>query len=522
MFQEEAGRTDRVSFLWRRLRRAAPTVLVLAALAGLGYFGHHTGWKIPKFSQLTGSVLLADQDWCIEHGVPESICVACDASLMPKGKLHGWCKEHGVAECPWHHGEMAQLSEPPQISPADLDRARRALALKQRPKNDPACQLHLRRIQFASREAVDKVGIDIALVDRAPIVEAVFATGEIAYDPTRVARLSSRTAGTVWRVDKSVGESVQTGEVVALVDAAEVGRAKAELLQAVTQLDLQTKTYRRLAHLEGVVPGRRLLEAETAQAAAEIAVHKAIQALVNLGLPISRADVRDQTADQLSRRIQFLGLSSGITAQLDARQTTTNLIPVIAHRDGIVVTRDVVAGEVIDRSETLLTVVDTSEMWLLLDVRLEDAEYVRLGQRVFFHPDGSADNHAGTATWISTEVDPETRTVKVRAELPNADRRLRNESFGAGQIVLREEQDAIVAPVEAIHWEGCCHVAFVRDKDYFKKGSYTVFHTRMVRPGVTHGGITEVIAGLLPGEVVVTLGSDVLRAELLKGNLGAG
>jgi cobalt-zinc-cadmium efflux system membrane fusion protein len=264
------------------------------------------------------------------------------------------------------------------------------------------------------------------------------------------------------------------------------------------------------------------LEIETAQAAAEIAVHKAIQALVNLGLPISRAEVRDLTADQLSRRIQFLGLSPGITAQLDARQTTTNLIPVIAPRNGIVVSRNVVAGEVIDRSETLLTVVDTSEMWLLLDVRLEDAEYVRLGQSVFFHPDGSAYDHVGTVTWISTEVDPETRTVKVRAELPNADRRLRNESFGAGQIILREEQDAIVAPVEAIHWEGCCYVAFVRDKDYFKEGSYTVFHTRMVRPGVTVGSIMEVIAGLLPGEVVVTRGSDVLRAELLKGNLGAG
>jgi cobalt-zinc-cadmium efflux system membrane fusion protein len=62
----------------------------------------------------------------------------------------------------------------------------------------------------------------------------------------------------------------------------------------------------------------------------------------------------------------------------------------------------------------------------------------------------------------------------------------------------------------------------VRDKDYLVKDSYKIFHTRMVRPGVTNGDTTEVIAGLLPGEVVVTKGSGVLRAELLKGNLGAG
>ena len=55
-----------------------------------------------------------------------------------------------------------------------------------------------------------------------------------------------------------------------------------------------------------------------------------------------------------------------------------------------------------------------------------------------------------------------------------------------------------------------------------QEGSYKVFHTRSVRPGVVSGDYTEVIAGLLPGEVVVTEGSGVLRAELLKGNLGAG
>lgn len=512
--------------LWRFIRglpRLLPTIAVLLVLSAVGNWGHHNGWKIPKYSELTDNGEAKDADWCAEHGVPESICVACNAELMPKGKLHGWCKTHGVAECVLEHPELAQLKNTPTITQSDLDRARRALETRDRPKNDPLCKLHLRRIQFASGEAADKAGVDIAIVQRGQIVEAIEANGEVRYDPTRLARLSSRASGTVWRVEKNIGDQVRAGDVVALVDAAAVGQAKAELMQAVAQLDLAAKTYQRLSNIgEGVVAGRRVQEAEAAHAQAEASVRKAVQSLSNLGLAISLDDVRDRHGDELAERLQFLGLPSMLSTELEQQPTTANLIPVVAPRGGVIVARDVVAGEVIDTAKTLFTVVDSSRMWLLLDVRLEDARFVEVDQKVIFQPDGNARNHHGLVTWISTDVDAETRTVKVRVELPNDNGQLRNESFGAGQIVLREEADAIVTPKEAIHWEGCCFVAFVRDKDYLKKNSYKVFHTRMVRPGVTSGDNIEMIAGLLPGEVVVTKGSGVLRAELLKGNLGAG
>ena len=382
--------------------------------------------------------------------------------------------------------------------------------------------MHLRRIQFPSIAAVDKAGVDIGLVDRGPVVESVLATGEVIYDPTRVARLASRAGGTVWRVDKNVGDQVKQGDVLALVNAAEVGRAKAELFQSAAQLDLQSKTYKRLAGLGTVVAGRRIQEAETALAEAEVAVQKVIQTLVNLGMPVTYDEVLQMPADELKAKIQFVGLPLEIARKLDPARTTSNLIPVFSPRDGIVVTRDVVAGEVIDTTRTLFTVADTGRMWLVLNVPLEEARHVAMGQKVIFRPDGADHADAGTLTWLSTDVDNETRTVKVRGELPNNDGHLRNETFGLGEIVLREEAEAIVVPSSAVHWEGCCHVVFVRDKDFLKEGSYKVFHTRSVRPGVVLGDTTEMIAGLWPGEVVVTKGSGVLRAELLKGNLGAG
>ena len=113
--------------------------------------------------------------------------------------------------------------------------------------------------------------------------------------------------------------------------------------------------------------------------------------------------------------------------------------------------------------------------------------------------------------------------IQVRAVLDNKTRRLRNDTFGTGEIILRSEPDAIIIPTGASHWEGCCQVVFVRDKSYFDSPeSYKVFHVRSVRLGATYGKFTEVISGVLSGEVIATTGSDVLRAQLLKNNLGAG
>ena len=81
--------------------------------------------------------------------------------------------------------------------------------------------------------------------------------GEIDYDQTRVAHLSSRVQGTVWRVEEELGHAVKQGDVLALVDAAEVGRAKTEILQAAAQVDVKEKTFERgdaitvLGHLFG-------------------------------------------------------------------------------------------------------------------------------------------------------------------------------------------------------------------------------------------------------------------------------
>jgi cobalt-zinc-cadmium efflux system membrane fusion protein len=183
-----------------------------------------------------------------------------------------------------------------------------------------------------------------------------------------------------------------------------------------------------------------------------------------------------------------------------------------------------VAGEAVDSSAAIFGVADVERMWLVLDVRQEDAKYVSLGQEVRF---GSSDRKdepeiKGAVTWISTAADEQTRTVKVRVDLPNADRRLRANTFGTGRIVLRNEPHAVVIPTEAVHSDGDCTVVFVRDKNYLREGAFKFFHIREVRVGVKNDETTEIIVGLLPGEVIASKNSVVLEAQLLKSNLGAG
>ena len=116
----QAAATGVQQSLLGRLGRIVPPLFVFTALGGLLLWGHHTGWTLPKFSSLAGNADAGKDDWCSEHGVPESQCVECNPALLPRPKAFGWCKLHGVHECPLCHPEVAQLKTLPQITAADL------------------------------------------------------------------------------------------------------------------------------------------------------------------------------------------------------------------------------------------------------------------------------------------------------------------------------------------------------------------------------------------------------------------
>ncbi|MDR1963204.1 MAG: efflux RND transporter periplasmic adaptor subunit [Planctomycetaceae bacterium] len=499
---------------------AVPNIIVFLMLAGTIYVGHHTGWKLPKFSELTGNSIAAISDWCTDHLVPESQCIECKSDLLPKDKEFGFCKEHGVAECVTHHPELAQVNGEPKLPKYDTVQAVQAIT---RTENSNRDTLHTKRVQFTTAESVLKSGIEVDLVGEGTVTETITTNGELIFDPNRVALLSSKIPGTVAAVLKNIGDRVSTGDLLALVDASQVGSLKSELLKNIVQIRLQKDNVERLSPLTltGAISKRELLEAETALQEAEVALLSTRQFLSNLGFEVPEITDAD-TPKELAEKLQYLGIPQSIVTTLPPQARSGNLIPIFAPFDGVVLTSDVVLGTVVDASRSLFTVCDPSKIWIMLNVRQEDARYVREGQQVQFLSDNGDQKVDGVISWISPAIDLRTRTLKVRAEVENPDRQLRDKTFGTGKIVLREEPNAVLVPQEAVQSTAESQYVFVRDKNYFDDNAPKMFHVRQVRLGAKNGRNVEILAGVLPDEVVVTKGSNVLLAHLLRSNLGAG
>ncbi|MCG3134050.1 MAG: Multidrug resistance protein MdtA [Planctomycetes bacterium] len=560
------------------LVRHGSTVLVLGALSGVAWWGHHTGWK---FSRPVEKAAAEDwceahgvpdsrciacnpelgganaADWCKEHGVPESKCSLCHPEILTGAAAKDWCKEHGVPEsaCPQCHPEIAVTGQtPPSEAGATVIDDPDAV------KNSSTCQTHQVRVQFASPEAVRKAGVKVEAVQERPMAAGVTAPGEIRYDETRVARLAPRAAGTLVRVVKTIGQEVKRGDVLALVDAVEVGRARSALLEALAQVDVKAAAIERVrasvkqseqivgvraralervqssakegfrsqadvqeaegtvaeAEAEALKVKLELQEAEAALRESHLKVATAHQELTNLGIPVSLDELEKLPPHEVHEELMEAGIPDEVAHTLDEGQSTANLAPVVAPLDGVIVTTDAISGEVVDTSKQLFVVADVRRMWIVLDVRQEDVARVAVGQSVSFRPDaGRGDAISGKVSWISTAADAKTRTVKIRVDVENPDGRLRANTFGTGRIIVRQSEKAIAVPTAAVHWEGCCNVVFVRLTE-------DIFQTRKVQVGAREPPFTEVTAGVLPGELVATTGSHVLKSDLLKSKLGAG
>jgi cobalt-zinc-cadmium efflux system membrane fusion protein len=533
--QHETGQKRSIG---RAVRDGLPTVLLLACLSAIGIWGHHTGWTAPKFSELIGRQDgSAQEDWCIEHNVPDSTCIACNPELAGESaddwcKEHGvpesrctlchpeilltgvaadWCQEHGVPEsnCTICHAEIAHFdSLPVNEEDVTLVEPDHAPELVRDPRT---CQTHALKVQFASAASVVKAGVRLGQVIERPMTDSIRCNAEVGYDATRFARIASRVSGIAVSVEKKLGDSVVAGEVLALIDAAEVGNAKSELLQASAAVDA---THLALQRIQSSVEAGFRTEAEQQAAAAhareaEIRLFNARQALINLGFNLPEQG-------PFTDAMETLGIPSGLVNSLGVNQGSANLIPLLAPFDGTVVRRDLIIGDGVDPARTLFEIADTRRMWVTMDVLPASAGLIALGQKMAFRTGEADDNPVtGAISWISTAVDEVTRTIKVRAEVDNEDDRLRANSFGQARIVVRATPNAIAVPSEAVQWEGCCHVVFVRLTD-------EIFATRKVILGARDAAYTELLVGLLPGEVVATTGSHVLKSEILKSKLGAG
>ncbi|MDB5310609.1 MAG: czcB 4 [Gemmataceae bacterium] len=468
--------------------------------------------------------------------VPTVLVWAGLGGLFVYGAAHGW--KFGDAADPEKEKEKARQSG--EEKPDEAGHGSFTPYYQPRPSDvpvlvthDPAhCTVGEKPLRFRSPDAAARAGITTARVGYARVSATVTAHGEVQQDSTATAKVSPRVGGVLFALEKELGDPVRAGELLALVESAEVGKAKAAYLTAKAHSESREQVRASLS--PSVSPPRSIVEAEAAAREARAGLYSARQAMTNLGLPLPTAAEEALPDDALTRQLMLIGVPFGSRLVLYARATrtgrlpTANLLPVFSPLGGVVVRRAGVVGETVAAQQVVYEVGDPTRVYVFLEVRQEDMARVAIGQEMTFRLEGGANLPAvdGAVDWVSPAVDEKTRTVRVRGKVPNPGGVLKGGAYGAGTIASAAPRQALMVPREAVHWEGCSHVVFVRkggktgDDDKPADTAEAEYWPRKVTLGARDAGTIEVTAGLAEGEEVVVAGSNVLKGELLKARIG--
>lgn len=445
--------------------------------------------------------LVAAKGACHEHGVPEALCWLCNPALVEVyKKSNDWCGGHDRPESlcficnPAEEARYAEIMRPASAAPGPIQLVSESDVPRFQRSPSVTCSTSQTLVRFASAQIARNAGMQFESLSERPVSRTLSCNAEISYDQRRFARVASRVAGVVHSVERDVGDRVAPGETLAVVDSVALAAARAEFLQAAATLSLWEQNHERTHKLvdQGIAGAAEDLEAENKLAESRIGLSSTEQ------------------------KLRTLGLSDGQIDEIRTGGSTNPMLAVKAPFAGEIVDRAAVTGEVIDTSRPLFSIADTARMWAMLDVYESDIAQVHVGQSVVVFVDGlRGESFGGSVSWMSRQIDPQTRTLKVRAELDNPEGMLRANMFGRAVITIYDRQPLVVVPKSAVQWDGCCNIAFVQKSDL-------VFEPRKLRLGFEADDYYEVKEGLAPGDTVVTQGSFLLKTEIMKGSIGAG
>ncbi len=441
-------------------------------------------------------------DWCPEHRVPESECTQCHPELAAKWKSQPgqWCDEHGVPEAhcylchpsikfPQEQQYLDQLkqnevkpSSDEQTSPKPAAAPRMATAIYR--QNAPHCSTDEALIQLASTQSVDRIGLSIESVRESRSAEMIEAVGEVEFDPTATAAVTSLVSGTLIKWLVNVSESVTRGQTLAYMESLEGATVRADHTLASAQLELakaDLERHQRLYEKELT----SLKEYQDAQAA------------------FARAQADHERA-----------ASSSQTIGADVAGDGT-LIPIRAKQSGVLAEQRVALGEVLAAGSSIGLIAERGKFWVEARVRENELARIGVGQHATLTVDGGGLGRTmGEVIWVSEAVDPATRMGHVRIRPKLNGNPLYAHQFVDVAIESNPAETAMLVSRDAVQWEGCCNVVFVAEtKDRFRPRKVQVQYAI---------GEQYAIAGLHVGEEIATHGSYLLKTELMKEGLGAG
>lgn len=334
----------------------------------------------------------------------------------------------------------------------------------------------------------------------APVVATVFRAervtdGRIAHDGDRTTPVFPPFTGRVTRILVKPGDRVERGAPLLTIEAPEFAQAQNDYVSAQAALDT-ARSQLTLAQ----VSEQRKYALYDAKAGALQDWQQSQAELVSAQSALRAA----QTALALAHnRLRILGASEGQLHSLEQAQKVEALATVTAPIAGVITDRQVGLGQYLQAgaSTPVFSIGDLSRVWLVANVREADAPLMHRGAevevRVLALPDRV---FKATITYVAPSIDPNTHRLAVRAEVSNPDELLKPEMFATFTILTGREATAPGVPEQAVVYEGEHARVWVARPD----GSIV---SREIKTGRTASGMVEVLAGLQPGEKVVSGGT---------------
>ena len=250
----------------------------------------------------------------------------------------------------------------------------------------------------------------------------------------------------------------------------------------------------------GLYKARRALEVANATLSREENVYR--QGLNNTAqLQAARATLVSAGADAQATRNALRLLQSSPGGSVD--------IPVRSPIAGVVQTRDVALGELVQADAPLLSVVNLNSVSLEAALFEADAARVRIGAPVTITSDAApGQRFQGRISFIGSELNPQTHALTARAEISSPGK-LRPGVFVRGQIQTGVGKLSLTVPSSAVLDDGAAKIVFVAKGDRYERREVTV--------GDESGGRVEIKSGLKQGETIVSEGGSALRAQAARG-----
>ncbi|HJR78164.1 MAG TPA: efflux RND transporter periplasmic adaptor subunit [Nitrospiraceae bacterium] len=333
--------------------------------------------------------------------------------------------------------------------------------------------------------------IETAVIDVKSVQPELILAGRVAYGEDRYSKISSPLQGRVVEVRAHLGDRVKVGDTLVIIDSPDITQAYSEFVKEASELEYATRAY---------------------ELAKELYQTKAL-ALKDLkqtenDVIKARAEFRRSKEQLLSLRVPSSELDKPL-----AQQRITSRFDMKSPLSGTVVERSVTPGQSVgaDAAQVLFTVADLDRLQVVADVYERDLALVKVSQvaRVNVEAYPGADFAAVVAS-IGDVVDPNTRTIKVRAWVDNQDHRLKPEMFARLRIDVGDANPFLAIPKESVvEVDGKYFVYLVEAPDKYVK--------REVRVSNVSSDMVRVLEGLSPGQRIVTKGAVLVKGQEVKG-----